>query len=115
MTLLLIQTKLVDVVTLGFLEIGLMQGCPTLILEGCCPAGFRCFPASNYRLNGSLRKIFKFCTSLLMMHCSESDLGKHLKPVGQQPSRTGRGHPWYRGSKNSFPILTLCWHAKPKK
>jgi len=34
----------------------LMQECPHPVLEGCCPAGFRCFPASGHltQINASL-------------------------------------------------------------
>ena len=51
----------------------LRQGCQTLVLEG--PV-LQVLDVSQlqltwFRLNGSLRKIVKFCTSLLMMHWSE--------------------------------------------
>jgi len=29
-------------------SVGLRQGCPKSVLEGRCPAGFRCFPAPTH-------------------------------------------------------------------
>ena len=66
-------------------ELRLWQGSPKSVLEGRCPAGFACFPAFTHLvlINGHHH---------LVSGCAEG--GKHLKPAGQQPSRTHFGDPW---------------------
>jgi len=51
------------------------QGSQTLVLEGRCPAGFGCFPASTHLIQIkwiSSEDFVTFCTNQLMRHQSES-------------------------------------------
>ena len=83
------------------IQIHLDQRCPKSVIEGRCPAGFWCFPASTH-LTEMKWISSKDCyvlhkpanDALIWFSCVEA--GKHLKPAGQRPSRTGCGHPWFQ-------------------
>ena len=79
------------------------QGCQTLVLEGCCPAGFRCFPASTHLIQ--IKWISSKDRYILHKPANEALIwircvgtGKYLKPAGQRPLRTGVWHPCFRPS-----------------
>ena len=92
--------------------VSIEQGFPNSVLEGRCPASLRSFPASVHliQMNGSLTDL---CRSgwradgdpFIRMRCVVS--GKHLRPAGQQPSRTEFGHPCHRDSVPK--CLNVAW------
>jgi len=50
---------------------------------------------------------------LICISCIEA--GKHLKPAGQRPSRTGRGYPWPYSFLTKNTYVATRWHCESSR